>query len=232
MENLSKPSVTNESLSSGDDLMFRETKGDAGDDKTFVKVDAGNDEAFRESRLHDLRLPPSGLNRAENLSPEEFPPPTGEDKERMDAALEDFREENWENLSLEEKEQFIRDLADLIADETGNKNPPKIVFRDDLDDRKGGWHDGETNTIVINEKMIDDPCRAVEITAHEMWHAHQYQCTMDPASEKGPEYKDAFDNYISPEYDYEGYRNQMVEVEARDFAQVYVDELAKMEGAV
>jgi hypothetical protein len=221
MENF-KPSETSELPSSGDGSKFMES----------LKGETGAGKSFMESLVNDVRLPPSGLNRAENLSPKEFPPPTGEDKERMDAALKIFWDENWDKLSLEEKKQAIKDLAGFIADETENKNPPKIIFRDDLDGCTGGWYDEETNTIVINEKMIDDPCTAVEITAHEMWHAHQYQCVMDPTSEEGRKYKKDFDNYIKPEYDYEGYQNQMIEVEARDFAQVYVDELTIMEWGV
>ena len=194
----------------------------------LLSDDGGDSRPFTES---DVKPFIKKGDHKEDLSPKDFPTPTGEDKERMDAALKIFRDENWENLTLEEKKQAIKDLAGFIAVETENKNPPRIVFRDDLDGCIGGWYDGEKNEIVINENMIDDPYTAVEITAHEMWHAHQYQCAMDPTSEEGREYKDGFDNYINPEYDYEGYLNQMVEVEARDFSQVYVDELTKMEGA-
>ena len=233
MENF-KPPETSESPSSGDGSKFMESlKGDAGDGKTFMeslKSDTGDGKSFMESLVNDLRLPPSGLNRAENLPPKEFTPPTGEDKERMDAALENFREEKWEKSSLEEKKQNMRDLADFIADETENKNPPKMVLLDDLPNRVYGGYISEINTIVINENKLDDPTVAVDIVAHEMWHAYQHQCAMDPTSEKGREYKDGFDNYIDGKYNPEGYENQMVEVEARDFAQVYVDELTKMEG--
>ena len=54
---------------------------------------------------------------------------------------------------------------------------------------------------------------------------------MNPASEKGREYQEGFDNYIRPEYDFEGYQNQMVEAEAREFAQNFRDRLARMKGA-
>jgi hypothetical protein len=65
-----------------------------------------------------------------------------------------------------------------------------------------------------------------------MWHAYQQQCAEDPSNERSLEYQEAFDNYISPEYDFEGYQNQMVEAEAREYAQGFKDRLATIQGTV
>ena len=155
---------------------------------------------------------------------------TGEDlndtgTEQLDSVLDNFKENNWSDLSLEEQKQSMTDLAACVATDTGNKNPPEIVFCGDMADGTYGGYNPETNTMEINENMLDNSTEAADTIAHEMWHAHQHQCTLDPASEKGQEYQEGFDNYISPEYDFEGYENQMVEAEAREYAQGFKDKL-------
>jgi hypothetical protein len=162
---------------------------------------------------------------------------TGEDlnetgSEKLDAALENFREDAWHELSLEEQKDSMTRLADCVVDITGNANPPEIVFRDDMADGEYGGYSPDTNTLEINENMLDDSAEAADTVAHELWHAYQQQCALDPSSGKGAQYREGFENYISPEYDFEGYQNQMVEVEAREFAQGFKDRLAGMEGAV
>ena len=147
--------------------------------------------------------------------------------EQIDSVLENFKEDNWSDLSLEEQKQSMTDLADCVATDTENENPPEIIFRDDMDDGSFGGYNPETNTIEINENMLDDSKEAADTIAHEMWHAYQQQEASDPTSEKGREYQEGFDNYISPEYDFEGYENQMVEAEAREYAQGFKDKLNK-----
>ena len=150
--------------------------------------------------------------------------------EQLDSVLNNFREDNWSDLSLEDQKQSMTDLAACVASDTGNNNPPEIVFRDDMNDGEYGGYNPETNTLEINENMLDDSAEAADTVAHEMWHAHQQQCAMDPTSEKGREYQEGFDNYISPEYDFEGYENQMVEAEAREYAQGFKDKLNQTKG--
>jgi hypothetical protein len=146
--------------------------------------------------------------------------------EQLDAVLDNFHEGNWSDLSLDEQKQSMTELADYVAADTGNENPPEIVFRDDMADGTYGGYNPETNTMEINENMLDNSAEAADTIAHEMWHAYQQQEAADPNSEKGREYQESFDNYISPEYDFEGYENQLVEAEARDYAQGFKDRLA------
>ena len=146
---------------------------------------------------------------------------------QLDTILDNFQENNWSDLSLEEQKQSMTDLADYVAADTGNKNPPEIVFRDDMPDGSYGGYNPETNTMEINENMLGDSVEAADTIAHEMWHAYQQQEASNPASEKGREYQEGFNNYISPEYDFEGYENQPVEAEAREYAQGFKDRLNK-----
>ena len=149
----------------------------------------------------------------------------------LDAALENFQEDKWNDLSLEERKQSMTDLASFVATDTGNENPPEIIFRDDMPDGSYGGYNAETNTMEINQNMLDDSAEAADTIAHEMWHAYQEQAASDPGNPRAAEYRDGFDNYISPDYDFEGYQNQMVEAEARDYAQGFKDRLAKLKGA-
>ena len=152
--------------------------------------------------------------------------------EKIDTILDNFHEDNWSDLSLDEQKQSMTELADFVASDTGNEIPPEIVFRDDITDGTYGGYNPETNTMEINENMLDNSAEAADTIAHEMWHAYQQQEATDPNSEKGQEYQEGFNNYISPEYDFEGYENQMVEAEAREYAQGFKDRLADIKGDI
>ena len=143
----------------------------------------------------------------------------------LDAVLDNFKEGKWSDLSLEEKKQSITDLASFVAADTGNGSPPEIVFSEDMPDGTYGGYSPETNRIEINVNMLDDSMEAADTIAHEMWHAYQEQAAKDPSNPRAGEYQEGFDNYISPEYDFEGYENQMVEAEARDYAQGFKDRI-------
>ena len=151
--------------------------------------------------------------------------------EQLDSILDNFQEDKWSDLSLEQQKQSMTDLANYVAADTGNDNPPEIVFRDDMPDGTYGGYNPDTNTMEINENMLDDSNEAADTIAHEMWHAHQEQAAKDPNNPRAAEYQEAFDNYISPEYDFEAYQDQMIEAEARDYAQGFKDKLAGMKGA-
>ncbi|MCL2721067.1 MAG: hypothetical protein FWD47_06985 [Treponema sp.] len=105
--------------------------------------------------------------------------------EQLDTILDNFNESNWSDLSLEDQKQSMTELADYVAADTGNQNPPEIVFRDDMADGTYGGYNPETNTMEINENMLDNSAEAADTIAHEMWHAHQQQEASDPSSEKG-----------------------------------------------
>ena len=143
----------------------------------------------------------------------------------VDAILVNFQEDKWEHLSLEEQKQSMTDLATYVTADIGLENPPEIVFRDDMPHGSYGGYNSETNTMEINENMLDDSAEAADTIAHELWHAHQQETANNPSNPRAAEYQEGFDTYISPEYDFEGYENQMIEAEARDYAQGYKGKL-------
>lgn len=194
-----------------------DAKGDCGGDlaqHNGVDLNAGAD------------MSGNGTIRTEHDNPGEDLNDSG-----MDAVIDNFQADKWSDLSLDGKKQSMSDLANYVANDTGLENPPEIIFRDDMPDGSYGGYNPETNIMEINQNMLDDSEEAADTIAHEMWHAYQQQCAADPSSEKGREYQEGFENYISPEYDYEGYQNQMVEAEAREYAQGFKDKLTAMKGA-
>ena len=197
-----------------------------------TKADYGGDLSKNEGvDLND------GADNSDNIASEK--PSDGEtgtdlneaNNEQLDAILDNFQEDKWSDLSLDEQKQSMLDLADFVAIDTGNENPPEVVFRDDMEDGSYGGYSPDTNTIEINVNMLDDSREAADTISHEMWHAYQEQAANDPNNPRAEEYQEGFDNYITPDIDFEGYENQMVEAEARDYAQGFKNRLNGLKGA-
>jgi len=150
--------------------------------------------------------------------------------EELNPILDNFHGDKWSDLSLEEQKQSMTDLMDYVANDTGNINPPEITFRGDMPNGVYGGFNPSTNTIEINENMLDDSVEAADTIAHEMWHAYQEQARSDINNPRNQDYQDGFDNYISSQFDYEGYQNQMIEVEARNYAQGFKDRVTGIKG--
>lgn len=148
-----------------------------------------------------------------------------ENPERLDASLENFTAENWENLSIDEQKEQMTDLAQYIIDVTGLENPPRIEFYNNAQEGDYGGFDRTTNTLSINEHMLYQNDEAADTIAHELWHALQYQRASNPRTKLDAMYAENFNDYISPNEDFEGYQSQILESEARAFAQQIKDRL-------
>lgn len=147
------------------------------------------------------------------------------DTERLDSSLENFDSSTWEGLSLDEQKAAMTDLADYVKDVIGFDNPPEIVYYNNpVDGDYGGYSPG-SNTLEVNEYMLYNNEEAADTVAHELWHAYQHQRANNPQSAKDYQYQYGFDNYIRPEDDFAGYQDQLVEAEARAFAQQFKDRL-------
>ena len=147
------------------------------------------------------------------------------DVERLDSSLENFQSGTWENLSTDEQKAAMSDLADYVKDVIGFENPPDIVYYNNpVDGDYGGYSPG-TNTLSVNEYMLYDNNEAADTIAHELWHAYQHERAMNPQSAKDYQYQYGFDNYIRPDDDFTAYQDQLVEAEARAFAQQFKDRL-------
>ena len=148
------------------------------------------------------------------------------DVDRLDSSLENFQDGAWENLSVDEQKAAMSDLADYVKDVIGFDNPPQIVYYNNpVDGDYGGYSPG-TNTLEINEHMLYDNNEAADTIAHELWHAYQHERAMNPQSAKDYQYQYGFENYIRPDDDFTAYQDQLVEAEARAFAQQFKDRLS------
>lgn len=140
------------------------------------------------------------------------------DTNRLEYSLEQFDENAWENLSIDEKRTSINVLGDYIKDIIDFEKPPVIEYYNNEREGEFGGYDPTRNTLLINEYMLDNSEEAVDTIAHELWHAYQQECALNPKSARDYQYQYNFDNYISPECGFEEYQNQLVEAEARSFA--------------
>ena len=148
------------------------------------------------------------------------------DVDRLDSSLENFQNGTWENLSVDEQKAAMSDLADYVKDVIGFDNPPQIVYYNNPVDGDYGGYSPSTNTLEVNEHMLYDNNEAADTIAHELWHAYQHERALNPQSAKDYQYQYGFENYIRPDDDFTAYQDQLVEAEARAFAQQFKDRLS------
>lgn len=153
-----------------------------------------------------------------------------EDAEQLDSVLENFEADAWENLSLDEQKESMSNLAEYVSDTIGFENPPQIEYYNNSEYGDYGSYNPYTNTLSVNEYMLENSEEAADTIAHELWHAHQHECAENPQSSRDYQYRYNFENYISPEYGQTEYENQLVEAEARAFANQFKDRLAGLGG--
>jgi hypothetical protein len=147
---------------------------------------------------------------------------------QLNSLLEGFTEDNWNNMELDEQKDRIDGLSVYVNDVLGLDNPPKIEYYHNLENGDYGGYDPAANTLSINEHMLYDSNEAADTVAHELWHAYQHARASNPQSPKDYQYQFGFDNYIRPGDDFDGYQSQLVEAEARAFADQFKGALAQM----
>ena len=124
----------------------------------------------------------------------------------------------WVDLTTDEKSEIIMGWASFVSEKIGLKEQPSIViYRSEVEGECGSYKKSD-NIVRLNEYMMDDVENTFNTVAHELWHAHQYECAEEPQTYRDVMYRYNFNNYISPEINYDMYRNQLVESEARAFA--------------
>ena len=150
--------------------------------------------------------------------------------EQLNSLLEGFSEDNWNNMELEGQKEQINGLFDYVNDVLGLENPPNIEYYNEPEKGNYGGYNPATNTLSINEYMLYDSNEAADTVAHELWHAYQHERASNPQSPKDFQYQFGFDNYIRPGDDFDGYQSQLVEAEARAFADQFKGALAQIRG--
>lgn len=143
---------------------------------------------------------------------------------------------DWSEMSLDEKssklnEYYVRagenlgiDTKGVIIEPIPCETPGMISF---------GYNSGD-GYIHLNEDVVEDPSQlgqVLDTATHEMRHQFQSDVLADPQSFgdipqdvlQAWEYEMKPWNYISPDYDYQGYYEQAIECDARDFSESVIE---------
>lgn len=149
----------------------------------------------------------------------------GSDTKDISEIMEDFKGENWEGLSDDAKKEALGELADYAAQDLGIKEKPKIVFYNEENPGDFGGYSESENTIYINEYNMDNATETADTITHETRHCYQHERAEHPQTEEDYAFRDNFANYVTPDLDFEAYEDQIVESDARAYAQGYRDML-------
>ncbi|OQA21914.1 MAG: hypothetical protein BWY63_01075 [Chloroflexi bacterium ADurb.Bin360] len=147
-------------------------------------------------------------------------------------------QENWDAMNLDERKLWLANWYNEICKKLGIK-PVNFRIRD-LDDPKGQDARGVYNSgfiglfaslsIDVDNVKGDDPFVVMETVVHETRHQYQHYLVEHPderpdgiSKEQIETWKRNFNNYKKAKDDFEAYRKQPVEQDARDFASQSVD---------
>lgn len=145
--------------------------------------------------------------------------------DEMRDALEPFEQSNWDNMSLEQKKEAVEDLRDSVAEDLGLQEKPDVKYYNNEDNGDFGGYSPSENAIYINEYNMGDAKETADTIAHESRHCWQHEVAENSNNPQAQEFKENFADYIRPEDDYRGYRNQPVEADARDYARNITDNI-------
>lgn len=132
-------------------------------------------------------------------------------------SLENFNQERWERMSPEEQKEAITELRDCVATDLELDNKPEVKFYDVPDSTDFDGYSAKENAIYINEYNMGDARETADTIAHESRHCWQHERAENPQTEQDYEFKENFEDYVSPSDDYQEYKNQPVEVDARQY---------------
>ena len=149
----------------------------------------------------------------------------GEVSDELKNALEPFEQSNWDNMSPEQQKEAVSALRDSVADDLGLQEKPDVKYYNNDDDTDFGGYSPSENAIYINEHNMGDAKETADTIAHESRHCWQHEIADNSDSPQAQAFKENFDDYIRPEDDYRGYRNQSVEADAREYANNITDNI-------
>lgn len=208
------------SVYSDEELGIKEVKED--EEKTEKNIEEENESALEEKIAEALTEIKEG--RDDPKTTDYFL-----DEAKVKAALESFSQENWENLVLDERKEAITKLVEYNQEILGIEIPVKIEYYEKNDRGDYGAYDKDTHTIFINAQNLEDAKETADTIAHEMRHAYQYVRAEELIESRDLLYSIGFIRYIQPAQNQSLYEQQLVETDARDYAQRYKDYIQSME---
>ncbi len=156
--------------------------------------------------------------------------------------------EQWATMTDDERRAAIEEMIEEQAEEAGIPTP-SITWEPETWGPWGQCRDGGTE-IALNEGILDDP-QMINVVAHEMRHARQYEAIDDNndfqfpweddpfdmheedgiTEDQAEDWDENFDDYKSTSSGdtYEEYFNQPVEVDARDIGKEELENMTEEE---
>ena len=173
-------------------------------------------ESVQEISMKDI------LNRREEeFSFEDF------DINSLSDVIDDFEESNWNQLSDDEKLDIVNNAVKRISEKLSITEIPEVTFFEDDPSNCGYYYSG-LNMLGINICELEDPKELLNTISHELRHAYQEQRAKNPETEMDYKYLANLSNYIAPLFTETGecilftdYQDQLVEAEARAFANLF-----------
>jgi len=197
---------------------------------SIVKLDENNKaitEQLGDEYISMVELPPSSRISEVNDGTD-VPGETNYfvDETKASEVLSSFKQGNWEQLTIQEQKQAVEKLADYNAEILGVEDKPRIIYYNAEDPCDFGGYSAKQNAIYINEYNMHDAAETADTISHEYRHKYQHERAEKLETERDLEFKDGFDNYIRAEDDYQGYKEQLVEADARAYAQSVKDKIS------
>ena len=150
--------------------------------------------------------------------------------------LSKWQEENYAELSKEERLQLWQDTVDLEAAYWGHEAPAVVAEEYDAADNKDGYYSQELNVISVRNAALDYPREyALNILLHESNHAYNQAIAnsvdwddkdVDRNLRMYKEayvFKEAGEKYVLPEENEDAYLDNPLEKAARQYADEWVD---------
>jgi len=136
----------------------------------------------------------------------------------------------WPEMSAIERQGIAETASQRLNESLGTDAP--IQFRE-LDEGCYGYRNSEgitINSACFESGDLSELRELVDTLAHEHRHEYQHEAIANPerfgiSEEKALEWQQNFDDYISDIDDPEGYWNQPVERDAREFADKVVEQM-------
>lgn len=130
-------------------------------------------------------------------------------------------------------EHGARMMVDYMGSILELKEKPEVIYRHRLESGARGECKRRSGGDLIRLSKVYangyNCVRQMETLAHECWHSYQHMVSGveegTVRQDRGELYKYNLTNYLQPTDDYEGYYNQLIEVEARAFAGAVTDKM-------
>ncbi len=140
-------------------------------------------------------------------------------------------EDTWRGLNEKEKITLLQKVVDIECSQKLKCEKITLSASKLSDGTLGGYNENlEKNKVYIDRQHMNssDVSEVVNTVIHETFHAYCYQCVLAAEDMKEiselmyffqlSEWKNNFENYISPEESYIGYATQPLERDARAYA--------------